>query len=140
MSLPRIPIKYVAVLDLTNTPVATGGTVVSTASPGLCPTLPGDGGELYLRGDGSWAGLYFQSLAGVPSTFPPSFHAATHIIGPDNLPLVGFSNPGLVPPLPTDPTMLFCGSGTWISSQTIEVPLVSTTGAGIVPAAPGDAS
>ena len=158
MSFPKVVIKY-EIPPVPVYPTMGGGTggggdggtgggggpvdipIVSTTAAGLAPIIPtippGSGHPVhtFLRNDADWHGISYSDLLSVPSSFSPSAHAPTHIIGPDPLPLAGSHNPGLVPPLPSDSTRFFNGNGAYTP-----IPLVSTFAAGLVPTAPGDSS
>lgn len=136
MSFPKVVIKY-EIPPPPPLPTASGGggtggggdggnggggnaniPIVSTASAGLAPQIPAGSGltpHIFLRNDAAWQPIAYSDLLSVPSTFLPSPHAVTHVIGPDPLPLVGAHNPGFVPPLPPNPALVFKGAGLWAS-------------------------
>jgi microcystin-dependent protein len=140
MSFPKVVIKY----EIPPTPVypptgggsgsgsggGTGGDggggsveipIVSISAAGLAPRIPaippgsGHPSHIFLRNDAAWQGVSYSDLLSVPSSFSPSPHAGTHVIGPDPLPLVGAHNPGFVPPLPASPSFVLKGAGIWAS-------------------------
>jgi len=135
MSFPKVVIKY-EIPPAPLAPPTTGGggegggggggeppvsfiPIVSTASEGLAPKIPAGSGKTphsFLRDDAAWQRISYTDLSGdSPLGFPPLPHAASHISGSDLLPLPTLSSPGLVPPLPTDPTLVLGGGGEWIA-------------------------
>jgi microcystin-dependent protein len=140
MSFPKVVIKYEIPPAPVYPPTTSGGggtdggtggggggdggggggsySIVSTTSAGLAPIIPTDLGHaphIFLRNDAAWQQIAYADLASVPATFTPSAHATSHVTGPDFLPLVGAHNPGFVPSLPTNSSLVFKGAGLWAS-------------------------
>jgi hypothetical protein len=99
-----------------------GPGLATTSAAGLLAQLPASAGATYYaNGLNAFAlisslSIAYSQLTGVPSTFTPSGHEATHLDnGTDTIPVVAGVRTGLVPVLPSSaPTAKFLrGDATW---------------------------
>lgn len=137
-SLPGGTINFLRADGTFSPPPGQVYNVVTVANAGLVtPLQPSSGANYFFRGDAQWVllstiTLPYGNLTGIPLTFNPIPHHATHVTGgSDIIPSATTSQSGLVPILPSSGGASFFLNG---NSVFATLPLVSATVAGLIPA------